>query len=163
MEEEIINAHEPVTEEESEGSDLYAMFGTERSKETEGVWIVYGADKDKDPRFKVARAGGDNLKYNQAMVRKIRPYQRVINNQGNAPDSATLKLIEKLTQEAFIETCLLDWANVRQGKKGPLIPFSQESAAALFKKLPDLYRDLAEQSQQLTNFRSEEVEAASKN
>jgi hypothetical protein len=153
----------PVTEEASGGSDLYAMFGTERSKETEGVWIVYGADKDKDPRFKVARAGGENLKYNQAMVRKIRPYQRVINNQGNAPDAATLKLIEKLTQEAFVETWLLEWANVKDQKTGALIPFTQENAFALFKKLPDLYRDLADQSQQLTNFRSDEVEAAAKN
>lgn len=144
-------------------TDLYSMFGTVPSQEADGVWIVYGADKDKDPCFKVARAGGENHKYTQALVKKVRPYQRVINNQSSSPDQSTLKLIESLTQQAFVETCLLDWRNVKDKKKQSLGSFTQEKAYKFFKELPELYRDLFEQSQSLATFRQEQVDEAAKN
>ena len=143
-------------------TDLYSMFGTAPGLESEGIWIVYGADKDKDPSFKVARSGGENRKYQTTLVNRARPYQRVLNVQSKDPDDATLKLIEGFTKDAFIEACLKDWRNVKD-KAGKPLSFSKENAYILFQELPELFRDLQEQANSIANFRQDQVDAAVKN
>lgn len=142
--------------------DLYEMFATDSTKEKDGVWLNYGSNPATDPAFHVRRAGGENRKYQQILASRMRPYQRILNDKGRLPDEATIRAIENIHREAWRESCLLNWRNIKDKDK-TLLEFSPENVKKHMVELPELYRDLMEQSGSTALFRMQEVQDAAKN
>ena len=120
---------------------ISALFGTNATLETDGIWIDYG-DYGK---FLIARAGGQNKKFRNMFEKKIRPYRAAI-NMGTLDDAVA----ERIMREAFAETVVLGWDLV--GDDGEPFPFSVEHCITLLETNPDLFTDLQQQSQMVANF-----------
>lgn len=141
-------------------SRLYDAYKTSAKAEQEGVWVpLAGA------RFKLARMGGANLKYQRALTAATRPHMREI-QLGQADEKA----LEAIMLTVFIETILIDWENVEEpgvepNELGevPMVPCNKDTARKLFTDLPDLYVQLREQAQQFANYLASSVELAAKN
>ncbi len=123
-------------------SNIGRLFETDAQVETKGVIIDYG-----DFKVRIARAGGANKKFERLLSRKTRPHRRAI-----ATESMSDKLAESIMMEIYAETIMLDWEGVTDDD-GNVIPFSKDAVLALFKELPDFYRDIVEQSQKVALFR----------
>jgi len=131
--------------------DLYKLF-KRAEVETRGVWIDYGCAK-----FKLARAGGDNKKFLAAMTRLAEPHKQAIAHNTLSEDDSRAMLAQ-----AYAEAVILDWEGVTDENGAPL-QFSVSNAVKLLKDLPDLFIDLKEQAEQMTNFREGVREEAAKN
>jgi hypothetical protein len=132
---------------------IYGMFETDEKLEREGIILDYG----KFGKFRVARAGGANSRYEQILAVKAKPHERRLT--GKKPD---LELGKTILLEAFVEGAMLGWDGVRD-KKGKLIKFSIENCMKLFQDLPQLYADIRSQSDDYTMFLVEELEEDAKN
>lgn len=132
---------------------LYNQFKTDKSLETEGVWIDYGNNSQGEPiRFLVARAGGRNTAFNKALQKATKPYRRAIQNDAMDEDVA-----DRVYREVFVETVLKGWEGV-EDEDGVAMPFSRGNAVKLFTDLPDLYADLRQQAMSMAIFKDEELE-----
>lgn len=137
---------------------LYTQFGTDSNLETSGILLQYGQNSQgKDICIRIARAGGNNKQYQKRMETLIKPYRRQIQNETISND-----LMEKLVQQAFAETVVLGWENV-EGKDGKPLEFNVDNCIALFKDLPDLFKDIQDQAQRSALFKAEVLETESKN
>lgn len=137
---------------------LYTQFGTDSNLETSGILLQYGQNSQgKDICIRIARAGGNNKQYQKRMETLIKPYRRQIQNETISND-----LMEKLVQQAFAETVVLGWENV-EGKDGKSLEFNVDNCIALFKDLPDLFKDIQDQAQRSALFKAEVLETESKN
>jgi len=132
--------------------DLYQMFGADVQKEKTGTEIIVG----NDPKisFTVARAGGDNKRYNELLTKLLAPYRRQL-DLGTLSESVS----KKIMIEVFCRTCLLGWVGVKN-KEAVDVPYNVDSAMALMEELPDLYNYLWGEAQKLSNYRDETGELA---
>ena len=146
----------------NEFGSLTSLYSSNAQKETEGVWVYPAGEGENAPAFKIARAGGANKAFEMEQMKALRPYQKLIQANSKKPSPEVMELIKRTTKEMFLKTCMLDWRNVRNSKK-EIVPFSKEQAAAMFEQLPDLYDELLAQSQAITTFQDEEIEADSGN
>lgn len=129
---------------------LYTLFKTDANLEKDGIFIEYGEASNGQPtRIKIARAGGQNTAFTKALERLTKPYRKAI--QTNSLDDKTA---DRVYKEAFIDGVLLGWENV-EGPDGELLEFNRENAIKLFTDLPDLFRDLREQAENVALFRAE--------
>ena len=142
--------------------NLYEMFETVPTLETDGVWIAYSPDEDA-AAFKLARAGGENRKYEQLIAKRLMPFRRLLEAQKDDPDPKTLTHVDDIMLGVWIETCLKDWKNVKDKETGEDLPFNKDNALKLFKWVPELGRDLREKSKEITTFRRKEAEEVAKN
>lgn len=128
-------------------SSLFERFEIDPKKADEGISITYPPNKDGSiPTFIVLHRGPGNQRYRAALEREQQQYRRLMDL--NILDDATNLLI---MQRVFCSTVLKGWSNV-QNRDGTSISFSETNALALFKKLPDLYYDLAKESGELSAF-----------
>lgn len=144
---------------------LEAMFASNPSAESKGKWIWFGGE-ESDPDafgFLIARAGGANSKYERKLFEESRPVQKLVQIERNKPSETTLKKLREITKKVFIETCLLDWKNIKTSSHPDGIPFSKQAAADLFEQFPELYDELVSQAQSSTTFRETDVEDEAKN
>lgn len=133
---------------------IFSQFSTNKEKEIEGVPVKYAPNADGTvPTFYVSRMGKANKKYEQYLTKVTKPHARQL--RMNTMDPATA---DALFLDVFVKTIIKGWENVQDADGHP-IPFTTESATALFKALPDLYDDLSEQAQSAALFRDEENEA----
>lgn len=138
--------------------NLYNQFKTDPQLEKEGVWVQYGTTEDDKPiRFRVTRAGQNNVRYMKLMEQRLKPFRRQIQTE-----TMDQKLARKLNLEIFVDAVLVDWENVRDESDQDL-PFSRENAIKLFTDLPDIYEDLQEQATKAALFRQQTVEVDSGN
>jgi len=142
----------------------FSVFGTEPTLEQTGIRIDYGSFY-----FHIARAGGTNAKFSEAVRAKFRPFQRAV-DLGEMDE----KVSNRLTAEAFAETVVLGWGtpapdptktdeeNKEDGRfgdgfmigaDGVAIPFSIDAVNTMLTSLPDLTMDLIKESQKIANFR----------
>lgn len=138
-------------------TDLFSMFGSDKNLETKGKWIVYGPDETATG-FLVGRAGGANTKYTKLLTEKLRPYQRLIQQNARKPTTEVLDIVTKMQKEAFIEACLFDWKNVALERNGPTVPLTKENAQKLFDQFPDLFTDLMSQADNVQTFQLDSLE-----
>jgi len=129
---------------------LFKQFQTDPKLERSGINVEYH-DDDAEPgalpaTFTVARAGGANVAYDKAIDREMKPLRRAIEAK-----TVSTETIKRAIRKAFIETCLLGWKNV-MGQDGKPLDFSKENAEMLFTTLPELYEDLARQSNTVSLF-----------
>lgn len=137
---------------------LYKQFKTDNSLEKEGIVLEYGENsKGKPIAIRIARAGGANKAYEKRMEIRVKPYRRQIQNE--TMESA---LVERIVKEVYAETVVIGWENVEDENGNPM-EFSVENCIKLFDDLPDLFRDIQEQSQRAALFRAEVREADAKN
>jgi len=137
---------------------LYKQFKTDNTLEKDGILLEYGENsKGKPICIRVARAGGSNNAYAKRMEARVKPYRRQIQNE--TMESA---LVERIVKEVYAETVVLGWENV-EDENGNDMEFSVENCLKLFDDLPDLFRDIQEQSQRAALFRQEVREADAKN
>lgn len=132
----------------------YSQYNTDQTLELDGVWLNYG-----DFRVRVARAGGANQKYQAELAAAMRPYRRQVNS-GNMDESVARRIL----LEVFCRTVILDWdseefgAGKIPGPEGEPLPFNQHNVQQVMTDLPDLFDDLRQASQEVANFRAEEIE-----
>lgn len=143
-------------------TNLFSMFGTDKSMETEGVWLYPAGEGEGAPKFKVARTGGLNTKFDQLQTKFLKPYQRLIKANASAMTPEVLEIIKAATLKSFVGACLLGWENVIS-VEGNELPFSQENATMLLTKLPDLYNELLGRAQEISTFQREGIEDEVKN
>ena len=140
----------------------FAMFGTDKDLEKTGIDIDYGPFI-----VTVARAGGANTAFNNYLKQAMKPYRRQVEN-----DMMSDEVAKKVMAEAYAATVILNWrtrksasevvAGVQQAD-GTIKPFSKEVVAETLLALPDLFSDLQEQAQKITNFRKADLVGDAKN
>jgi hypothetical protein len=127
----------------------YALFQTDKTAETEGVWLDYGHF-----RILIRRAGGANTRFARVLESKIKPYRHAFNT-GSLDNS----IAQRLMVETYAETVVIGWEDVVDQTGEPL-PFTVANAVRLFSDLPELFSNVQEQATSLALFRAEEIEAA---
>lgn len=137
---------------------LYKQFKTDKNIEKEGILLEYGLNSSGAViAIRVARAGGANVQFTKMLETKTKPYRRQIQN-----DAIDIKVVDKILKEVYAHTIVLDWENV-EDESGKPLPFSPENCIKLFDDLPDLFKDVQEQSGKFQLFAEEIREADSKN
>lgn len=131
------------------------LFATNKEAEQKGVWLTYGKVK-----FLVARAGGSNDAFSEALAKVMKPNARRFKI-----GSIKAKEVNEIAMGPFVDHCLLDWKNVvRRTDKGPeQLPYSRENAIKLLTDIPELYTQLMEDAQSLSTFAPEDVSDITKN
>lgn len=144
---------------------LYAKLRTSPKLETEGVALELA-----NARIQVARAGGQNQKYNAAAEKIARKHKRAVDN-----DLLTNEVGRKLLYELYAEHVVLDWqTNTGTAEEpnwvdgiempdGTIGEVTFENIVSTFTNLPDLFTMVQETSTNLTYFRQGLVEGAVKN
>lgn len=137
---------------------LYKQFKTDESLEKTGILLEYGTTEDGKPiSIRIARAGGSNRAYERRIEAEVKPYRRQIQNE-----TIENAVVNRILRKVYAETIVLGWENV-QDKDGKPMPFTVENCVKLFEDLPDLFKDIQEQSQRAALFRSELREVDGKN
>lgn len=137
---------------------LYETFETDIIKETKGIVINIGTNKDGSiPAFRVAHNSKRNKKYNKVMKELAEPYQAEM-------DLGTLdeELAESMLLKGFVRGCLKGWENVN-GRKNKPIPYNEANALKLLTDLPYLLDKLQMESSKMSNFLVAKLEADAKN
>ncbi len=132
---------------------LYNMFGTDKTLETNGIWL----EIDGEASFLIRRIGTSNSDYVRMLRAKTKPHNRSIENHTLDP-----KIEQKIYLDVFVSTALLDWKNVKD-KDGKVIEFSKSAAIELFSDLPELLKYLMNFASEFENYRREELEDDAKN
>ncbi len=138
---------------------LYKQFGTNTTLETGGKWFEINPPNEEDgkkPGFLLARRSSKNTQFAARMERVAREHKRELDSGSLPPEES-----RRLLVEAFADTVLKDWRNVRDAG-GAVLTFTRENAIKLFGDLPDLFDTLQEQSGLITNYQDKLIEAAGK-
>lgn len=120
---------------------VFRKFKTSAKHETEGVWLDYG----EAGRVRIARAGGANKAYLRAMERLQRKYRQQL-AMGILGDEVS----ERVMREVMVDSLVTKWELV--GDDGP-IPGDRQSMLETLEKLPELFRDMLAQAQNVALFR----------
>ena len=138
---------------------IFDQFGTDHTKEEEGVWIDFGPNSDgTNPSFKIARMSSSNKKFALAVEKATKPFTFANGKLKTIPKDKS----DELFLNVFCEVVLLDWKHV-QTKHGEEIPYTKENAKDLMKKLPELYSTLQNHSGEMSLYLEEEKDENSKN
>lgn len=129
---------------------LYDKFKTDEGLETKGVWLDYGDGE----RILIARAGGSNRAFVRAMERVARKYP--------STEHLSEDVSRRILNEVYADTVVLGWQCIK-GPDGADLPFNRENCVKLFEDLPELFREIREQSGRLAVFRATQLEADAKN
>lgn len=146
---------------------LRKTFKTDKTAETEGVWIEVGINEhnSRPQRIKISRMSKSNKRYTKELERVTRPHSSAIQNE-----TLDNELSAKLLREVFADTILLDWDNIPKSEltgddadAAEELAFTRENVLALFEELPDLYDDWEARAKKSAAFRETERENAAKN
>lgn len=138
---------------------LYEEYETDPQLEKDGVHLEVGLSKaGKVVTIKLRRAGGANQKFAKVFEQKSKPYRRLMEIPG-ALDPAVQ---ERVMREVYADAVVSGWENV-EDKAGNEMPFNRENVIKLFTDLPDLFRRVMRESQDMDLFRAEVRETESGN
>ena len=139
---------------------LIKHYKTNNKKEIEGVEITFPEAENVDgtvPTFIISRMGSANKAYTKELDIATKPYRRHIQVGAMKEEVA-----ESIFIEVFVNTVLKGWKHV-QDADGIDIPFTKQTAISLLNELPDVYKRLMKESQEIGNFRDAGLEDDSKN
>jgi hypothetical protein len=133
---------------------IWDRYKTDESLETDGVWNNYG-----DFRVKLARAGGKNLRYQQALERHQKKNQKRRNKVTNAEAIA-------VATDLMVTHCVLgwqtkvgdEWKDGIEQPDGSLKPCTRENVLEILEALPDLRTELLVASDDMDAFRADAIE-----
>lgn len=137
-------------------SKFYKLLSRDSKKEEEGIWIDIDAGDEKWG-FKIAKLGKRNKKYLKDLERTVAPHRHALKHGLMDNDAQN-----NLYMGVFARSILLDWRGVVDEEDKPL-KFSVENAIRLFEKLPYLFDQLEEDSQDVSLFREQQLKDESKN
>jgi hypothetical protein len=141
----------------------YKVFKTDAKIETEGLWLDYGGFE-----IRIKRAGGANARYKKLLKKRVKPYRRQIDNETISEDTA-----DRLWAGIYADSVIDGWRTkvvdkdgklleykdgFIPGEDGELMQYSRENCIKLLLDLPDLFTDIKEQAQVVSNFRAEALE-----
>lgn len=137
-------------------------FKTDRGLERTGIKMDYG-----DFRVLIARAGGANEEFKRTFTKLFEPHKRAA-GMGRMPEDVA----EDLLIKAFAKSVVLGWETRVDGEWVSGIdfedgegvqPYSEENVIRVFKEVPDIFRELREDADNIANFRREHLEESAKN
>lgn len=138
---------------------LYNAYETDRSAEVDGVHLEVGTDsKGRISTIRVRRAGGANQQFAKVFEFKSKPYRRLMEIPG-ALDPAVQ---ERIMREVYAESVVVGWENIEDRDGNPM-EFSKDNVLRLFTDLPDLFRTIMKESQDMALFRKVTAESEAKN
>lgn len=133
---------------------MYKTFQTNSDLEKAGIVLDYG-----DFRVTVARAGGSNKNFSKVLEFRTRPVKRAIQTE-----TLPLERQEEIMMEVYAQAVIIDWevksaegvwSKGIENEDGDIIPVTTENLVDTFKKLPDLFKDIQEQSNKAVLFRKQ--------
>ena len=110
-----------------------------------------------DFKIEVKRAGSSNSAYTKLLAAKVKPFRFQI--QSGTIDA---DVIRKVMAEVFAKTVIVGWEGVTD-RKGKKLEFTHENCVKVLTDLPDMFEDIQDQADKLSNFRKEENEEVAKN
>jgi hypothetical protein len=137
---------------------MYKTFDANSDHEKKGVWFDYGSF-----RIRLARAGGRNQRFAETVMALMKPYRRAIQT-----DTLPEEKGRELMVEAYAQAIILAWevkgedGNWKSGieaRDGSVRDFSKANVIQALVDLPDLFAEIKEQSEKLSNYRDAEREA----
>lgn len=137
---------------------LYDQFKMDMDAETKGVLVSYG----DAGRFRIARAGGQNMAYTKALEEFQERYERQIALRVLDNETATRELAK-----IYARTVIIGWESgpeddprvgVIPGPDGNDLEFTYENCIQLLTDLPDLFADLRDHSNNLKLYREVSVQ-----
>lgn len=148
-------------------SSIFKLFGTDKALEKSGIWINYG-----DVKFLIARAGGANIAYADALKAKIRPVRHQVERDLLPPEEdlrinaevyaqAVIKEVQVRTSDDGVEPEV--WQSGLPSSDGKVVPYSQAAVVELLMDLPDMFRDLRQCAQDSARYLKEHEDADAKN
>ena len=146
---------------------LRSQFKTSPKLETEGVWLELG-----NTRIRLARAGGQNQKYNAAMEKVSKLHRRAIENELLSSEKSLAIL-----RDVYADTVVLDWETNIGTEDNPnwvegiepetpgadLLPVTRENIIATFKELPDLFLECKRTAEKMMYFSQSLLDGTVKN
>lgn len=137
---------------------LKSNWKTDTNKESKtGTVFDYGPDG----KFTVKMLGGSNHAYGKKLQELIKPWKAEI--QGGSLDPS---ILEGVMCDAFVSEALVGWEGVTdtdaEGKEVPL-PYSPETAKALFREVPHFFNDISKRAMDFKNYRNSIREIDAKN
>ena len=128
----------------------YDHFKRNEDREQQGITLDLGGVG----KFKMARAGGSNKRYQQCLERGMRPHRKAF-QQGTLNE----EVANKILLDTFIDSVLLGWDGVTD-QNGKAMPYTKDNARKLMGDLPDLFVALRDAASDMSLFRDEEQQAA---
>lgn len=141
---------------------MYKEFKTDIKAESEGVILDYGTF-----RVRIGRMGGSNTKYLAAVARASQPHRHAIQAGTIAPDTA-----EKMMLGIMASSVILGWESQNNDGEfvpgvylpdGQIEPYSQDAVTRALRDLPELYKDIRTQAQNVNLFLEHIREVDAKN
>lgn len=151
-------------------NSIMKAWGTDRSKESDGIWVdVCVNDDDSVARIKVRRMGQSNEAFSKLYAKLGKKFRTMRGDKNKLKDKALL--------EAFCETCIVGWEHIEDINPKPAtsapngatvpapkyMPFNKENAIKLLTAVPDLADHLVNEATELQNFQSESNQELGKN
>jgi hypothetical protein len=131
--------------------DMRKTFATNAELEQDGIEVHF----QNGAFIRLARAGGGNIRYEQAMKRCFQPYRRALNS-----GSLDNKTVNEILQKVYAETVVLGWRDFELD--GAALDYSPETALKLFREFPEFWKIVQEESEKFANFKAEEINEAGK-
>ena len=135
----------------AEESELGRLFDMDEAKEKDGVAIQYGT-----LAVKIARMGGANKTFQTMFEEKSRPFRRMIENGVDLPE----EIAQDIMHECYARCIVRDW-NLARNKVA--VPCTPENIIEQFKKRPEFFKFVVQESQRSSNYRLRAVADESKN
>ena len=140
---------------------MYDVFETDEDLETSGIWIDYG-----DFRVKIASAGQGNKKFVKYAEKAFKPVRKAM-QAGALSNERSLAIMSDI----YAKTIVIDWEVKKDGefvkgieqRNGEIAAVNYEIIKQVFIDLPNLFMDIQEQANSISNFRKEELEEDSGN
>lgn len=126
---------------------LDKVFRRDDSLEVEGVWFDFGVIQ-----IKMARAGGGNKKFAASLAKKMKPYQGSLQFE-----SLPLETRERVFQELYAESVILDWKGVLDEDQNPY-PFTYDNVIEFFQQYPEVFNMVLTEATKFSNFKFAEDE-----
>jgi hypothetical protein len=120
---------------------LFNDFETSKDAEKQGVWVDYG-----DYRLRIARSGGRNQGYIQALAKATKPHRRAI-IAGHIKEAQ----MRAIMVPVYAKYVLVGWEGVAT-REGDPIDYSVEKAQELLTELPDFFEEVQSRSSDISLF-----------
>jgi len=133
---------------------FYNTFQTDENLENgQGVDLDYG----QNGIITIHRAGGSNKSFARVLNAKMKPYSRQLQT-----DTMEDEIASKLLIETYAETVIINWKNVTD-QEGNKLAFNRSNCIKILTDLPELFKDIQNQANSISNFRKEQEEIEAKN
>lgn len=131
----------------------YNVFQQDTELEREGLDL----DLVEAGKFRVARAGGANKKFQKRFEAYTKPFRRAIQT-----GTMSNEVADEILAKVYAECVVLGWEGVT-GPDGQPLPFNKENCIKLFQDLPELFAEIRKVAEDSVFYRLKIREEDTKN